>query len=217
MANKQTPATAAIRNGRPVLLQRRTDLRGQRTKLAIQNAFIELAKQRGFNAVSVRDVAKQAMINRATFYRYYKDKYYLAEDLFKNAVRTVEVSIGPRVFSKQSELNRALGEKRAHAAWQSLFEHFAANSQIYGPLLGGNGSAWFLEQMRQDLMNSFKRIQRTHQSEVPIEVAQCFFASAIIGITYFWLRHGMKYSASQMAAWFRLIAFRGYIGVIAGL
>jgi hypothetical protein len=143
--------------------------------------------------------------------------YFLAEEIFKKALHEVDASIGPRIFLRQEDLDRALAEKRAQAAWTGLFEHFAANSRIYGPLLGGKGSAWFMERMRQDLMSAFKRIHRMRQTGVPVEVARCFFASAIIGITYFWLKGGMKYSTSQMATWFRLIAYKGYMGMLAGL
>jgi AcrR family transcriptional regulator len=191
--------------------------RAQRTRIFIQNAFTELAGKRGFNNVSVQDIAKQAMINRATFYKYYKDKYYLAEEMFKSALHKVDGAIGPRVFRRQSDLTQALADKRAQAAWAGLFEHFASNSRIYGPLLSGKGSAWFLERMREDLIKSFKRIHRTQQGVVPIDVARCFFASAIIGITYFWLEGGMRHSAAQMATWFRFMAYKGYMGVIAGL
>jgi hypothetical protein len=69
----------------------------------------------------------------------------------------------------------------------------------------------------EDLIKSFKRIHRTRQSVVPSEVARSFYASALIGITYFWLKHGMRYSPAQMATWLRLMVHRGYMGVIAGL
>lgn len=94
----------------------------------------------------------------------------------------------PELSRLHSDLTQAFADKRAEAAWTELFEHFASNSHIYASLLNGKGSAWFLDRMRQDLMDSFKRIRRTHKSIVPVEVARCFFASATIGVTYFWLK-----------------------------
>jgi AcrR family transcriptional regulator len=217
MDKRQSQQSAAIHNGAHELTRRRTDFRSRRTRVFIQQAFIALAEKRGFNRVSVQDIAKQAMINRATFYRYYRDKYYLAEDILKSALHKMDAAIGPRIFHQQSDLAQALAEKKAEAAWTGLFEHFASNSRIYTSLLSGKGSAWFLDRMRQDLIESFKRIHRTHKSIVPVEVARCFFASATIGVTYFWLKGGMKYPAAQVATWFRLIVYKGYVGTIAGL
>jgi AcrR family transcriptional regulator len=217
LGKRQSQTSVAIRNSGSGMAPYKTNLRAQRTRVFIQNAFTELAAKRGFNSVSVQDIAKQAMINRATFYRYYKDKYYLAEAIFKSALHKVDVAIGPRVFRHEHDLIYALADEGAQAAWAGLFDHFSSNSGIYGPLLSGKGSAWFLERMREELMKSFKRIHRTRQSVVPIEVARCFFASATIGITYFWLKGGMRHSAAQMAAWFRLMMYKGYMGVIAGI
>jgi AcrR family transcriptional regulator len=44
----------------------------------LQEALIELAAERGFDAIAVGDIARRAGVNRATFYRHYQDKYDLA-------------------------------------------------------------------------------------------------------------------------------------------
>jgi len=217
MVNRQSQPTVSIRNGRPVLSTRNADLRSLRTKLHIQTALMELAKRRGFNAVSVQDISKQALISRVTFYRYYKDKYYLAQEIFKSALRKLEALLRPLVIQKQSDLAQALAESKFQVAWTSLFEHFAANSRIYEPLLGGTGSAWFLEGMRAELANFFRRIHRIQRGVVPVEYARCALAGAIVALAYFWLKGGMKASPAQVASWFRIIAYEGYIATIAGL
>ncbi len=217
MVNRQAQATVSIRNGRPVLSTKNENLRGRRTKFLIQGALMELAKRRDFNAISVQDVAKQAMISRVTFYRYYRDKYYLAEEIFKSALRELDASLGPLVIQKESDLDEALAKSTFQVAWTNLFEHFAANSRIYEPLIGGKGNAWFLERMRAHLTNFLKRIRRTHESAVPAGAARCALASAIIGLIYFWLEGGMKFPPSQVASWFRIMAYRGHVAAIAGL
>ncbi|KRK87659.1 TetR family transcriptional regulator [Lentilactobacillus sunkii] len=60
-----------------------TDLRTKRTDRAIQQAFIQLVNQEGFQHVTVTDIATEAMINRQTFYKHYVDKYALAETMIK--------------------------------------------------------------------------------------------------------------------------------------
>ncbi|QLL70907.1 TetR/AcrR family transcriptional regulator [Lactobacillus sp. 3B(2020)] len=57
------------------------DLRTQRTKKAIVDAFVMLVNQHGFLTETVTEIAKRAMINRQTFYNYYEDKYDLARRL----------------------------------------------------------------------------------------------------------------------------------------
>jgi Transcriptional regulator len=62
-------------------MQNKTDLRVVKTKKAIENALIELLKEKKFEAITVQEIVDTAMINRKTFYVYYHDKYDLLEQL----------------------------------------------------------------------------------------------------------------------------------------
>jgi AcrR family transcriptional regulator len=53
------------------------DLRVRRTRMMIEKAFGELLEEKGFQAVTIQDIAERAMVNRATFYDHYQDKYEL--------------------------------------------------------------------------------------------------------------------------------------------
>jgi len=55
------------------------DLRVRRTRQAIEKAFLELLAERDFQAITVQDIADRAMVNRATFYDHFTDKYVLFE------------------------------------------------------------------------------------------------------------------------------------------
>src|SRR5262245_10990601 len=61
------------------------DVRAKRTEKLLLSALIELTVQKGFAAVTVSDLTKEAGINRATFYRHYQDKF----DLLNHYARTV--------------------------------------------------------------------------------------------------------------------------------
>ena len=59
--------------------QGKEDLRVRRTRKLLQTALMELTIQKGFETVTVKDICEQAMVNRATFYRHYADKYDLLD------------------------------------------------------------------------------------------------------------------------------------------
>src|SRR5215813_8943534 len=61
------------------------DLRVRRTRKSLMQALIELTIEKGFSAITVQDIADRAMVNRATFYRHYLDKYDLL-DQYMNGV-----------------------------------------------------------------------------------------------------------------------------------
>ena len=54
-----------------------TDIRTIRTQKLIMDSFKELLNHKSFEAIRVSDISNAAEINRATFYNYYTDKYYL--------------------------------------------------------------------------------------------------------------------------------------------
>ena len=54
-------------------------LRVRRTRKLLQQALIEGTVEKGFAALTVRDITERAMVNRSTFYRHYLDKYDLLE------------------------------------------------------------------------------------------------------------------------------------------
>lgn len=54
------------------------DLRVIRTHALIKNALIDLLKTQEFEKISVQDIVEKAMVNRATFYKYYSGKSDLA-------------------------------------------------------------------------------------------------------------------------------------------
>ena len=55
------------------------DPRIRRTRLLLQDALVRLLKKKGFDEISVQDIAEEATINRATFYDHYPDRYALLE------------------------------------------------------------------------------------------------------------------------------------------
>lgn len=59
----------------------REDLRVVKTRANIQNTFVRLLTQKGFQHVTVQDILDAALINRTTFYRHYDSKYDLADKM----------------------------------------------------------------------------------------------------------------------------------------
>lgn len=59
-------------------MSEKQDLRVIRTHKLIRNALIELLKNHEFEKISVQEIIELAMVNRATFYKYYSGKSDLA-------------------------------------------------------------------------------------------------------------------------------------------
>ncbi|MBB6729621.1 TetR/AcrR family transcriptional regulator [Cohnella zeiphila] len=61
------------------------DPRVLRTRQLIKDAFGDLLQRKGFDAITIKDIAQRATINRATFYAHFEDKYALLEEITEQA------------------------------------------------------------------------------------------------------------------------------------
>ncbi|MGN1400024.1 MAG: TetR/AcrR family transcriptional regulator [Bacillus sp. (in: firmicutes)] len=69
------------------------DRRIRYTKKVIKEAFIGLLEQKPINKITVTELCEQCEINRATFYRYYKDVYDLLDKLKYQFVSELKAAI----------------------------------------------------------------------------------------------------------------------------
>ena len=62
-------------------MTKKVDLRVKRTNKLITQAFIKLLRSKTFDKITINDISDEAMINRATFYSHFKDKFDLFEQI----------------------------------------------------------------------------------------------------------------------------------------
>ncbi len=68
----------------------KTDLRIIKSKKAIKNAFLELTKEKGYNNITITDIAEKALINRKTFYMHYDTKQALYDEICNELIALLD-------------------------------------------------------------------------------------------------------------------------------
>lgn len=66
--------------------KKKLDPRVARTRHSIISAFINLSEKKDFEEITVKDITEKAMVNRATFYNHFLDKYDLMEQALEEEV-----------------------------------------------------------------------------------------------------------------------------------
>jgi AcrR family transcriptional regulator len=202
-----------------------TDLRVRRTQANLREALLDLIEEKGFDAVTVGDIAERAMVNRATFYRHYPDKYALVTGIFEEAVNQMlrEVPL-PKHLEASTSVSSApikMAEQLdvALAVWLALFEHLARHARLYRVMLGKRGSSWFAAQVRDSFAQAI--LQRARilstlglrvgapdaQNAAPLEFVIMCLANWFVGMLSWWMENGMSYSPQQMASWSVRVAY----------
>lgn len=59
--------------------EQKTDPRIRRTRQLLQQALMDLLKEKSFQTITVQDIAERATVNRVTFYDHFEGKYALLE------------------------------------------------------------------------------------------------------------------------------------------
>jgi AcrR family transcriptional regulator len=178
------------------------DLRVRRTRKLLQKALLEAASEKGFAHVTVGDIAERAMVNRATFYRHYEDKYDLLRQYMEELSGMID-SEG-RTSAKDG-LDRSADSLPAGLV--NLYRHIQANKDFYRVMLGNQGDPAFCAQSFRDFIErGLRRILagQTHQANPdgpPIDLTVSYLLSAGVGAIVWWLESEQSYSPEQMADW----------------
>lgn len=102
------------------------DLRIKKTKTNLINAFIELRSRKAIEKITIKELTKRAMMNKATFYRHYKDIYDLSESIEDNLIDSCLASIpDPDILFDEN------GFFQLNAA-------FYSNKELFGIIFSGS-------------------------------------------------------------------------------
>ena len=183
--------------------RRMSDLRVRRTQKLLREALVELIEERGFEALTVGEIAARAMVSRAAFYRNYQDKYDLVEQIFAEAMSALRDAVGE------------LGEEHPAEIWVRFFEHIADYERLYRALLGGKGSPWFVRKMRASLAELVSARGRVphgpsasdHPAHTfPDDFVPDLVAALFVEAITWWLEHGRPYTPAEIARRSSLLA-----------
>jgi len=99
------------------------DRRTERTRQALDDAFVKLMFERGYELLSVADIIEAANVGRSTFYEHYTGK----EELLRQTVT--------RPFTKLASL---VGGAVTVAELVALLEHFLEHGKLTRTLMNGS-------------------------------------------------------------------------------
>lgn len=185
------------------------DLRVQRTRKLLREALIDLTMEKGFATLTIHDIAERAMVNRATFYRHYEDKYDLAMDTIAGVLAELQIPKEPLPLDTHGHLFNEPSPALVH-----LFEHLAEHAKFYHLMLSKDTFPQletrvhtYVEQLMRHRLTAFG--YNPERARLPFELCISAMVSTAIGVIKWWLEQRMPYTAQQMALWLPQINFLG--------
>jgi len=172
------------------------DPRIARTRRTLQEALLDLARERELDTISVADIAERAGVNRSTFYQHYSDKETLLADALDAVAAEAGASL-PVMTVPTETAPRALVE---------YLRHVESNAALYRSALGPNGSPVVIERLRDRV----ERLVEHHLAGaeegmpfvgLPVDVVAAGITGSLIGVIRAWLEREPRPSAEVAADW----------------
>lgn len=177
---------------------------------AIDQAIVVLLEKKTFENITIQDISSEAMINRGTFYTYYKDKYELIESYQESMMNDIEQLLYKNITGssfKDVEENR-LKETILHL-FQYLEEHRSRVLVIANSL----GSAELAKYFSQHMFDFYKVKSREFGVELDSEIFTdyliTYVTNAHIGILLKWLKEGCTESIEEMTMFIETFTIKG--------
>ncbi len=158
---------------------------------------MKLLVEKGFEKITISDIAERANINRGTVYLHYVDKF----DLLDKCIETyTELLLHHCANSADTNLNAS--------AFQSVFEYLEKNFTIYKLLLCNEGFGFFRSRLYATIAqtavtevisikpenNAFSNGATTH-----------FLTSGFIGVLEWWINNSMPCNVQEITEQFMFL------------
>lgn len=171
------------------------DRRVKRTQKALARALIALTLEKGYEAITIREITDHAEIGYATFFRHYRDKEALLEDV---------------LFVVLEELTALLQfpmNDTDHAVTGTfIFSYVQEHNELVRVLLSSHKSSDMARKIVEAGTQSvFSQNAPLAEGLVPPEIAAHHLITSTISLLQWWLEHQMPYPPEQMGAIYKVL------------
>jgi AcrR family transcriptional regulator len=168
----------------PPLVTTTTDARMVRTRAAMRKALLALLERKQLDQITVRDIAAEAKIGYATFFRHHESKWELLTDVAEEEIGRLMALGVPLLVTRGSALALCRYVREHRAIWSAL-------------LTGGAAGAMREEFIRQAIQHGASQVQES--SWLPVELGAIYGVSATVEILAWWLRQPEDFSVERIA------------------
>jgi AcrR family transcriptional regulator len=187
------------------------DRRARRTRQALHRALIGLILERGYDGLTVADIADRANVGRSTFYAHFTDKDDLMRGAAGNLKSIVMREHAALVTDSEPPEARILGFSRF------MTPHLYEQRRLFHAMMKGAAGQIVLEVMGQ-VLRDIVSAELAAMADRPLakaarETAVQFIVGGYIAVLTRWLERGAKEKPEVIEAQFRALA----LGSIRGL
>lgn len=196
-------------------MTKKTDLRVKRTQKMIVEAFVYLVEEKGYDSVTIQEIADRAMINRATFYAHFKDKQNLYEQIFDFAIEafTSVLESDQLVFGKRIRI------KKIELTLTQIYVNIHKNKSFFLTIMDGSSNellrkklAYILYEKYADIFSQLKITE--NDIEVPMDFIIEYMTSIFVGTLHWWITSDTDMTPNHLARLVIKLVGNGHLTVL---
>jgi AcrR family transcriptional regulator len=182
-------------------MSQQQDRRIRKTRRAVEDAVINLINRMELEEITVGDITDEADIHRTTFYKHYRDKDDLVDQLLIRAAAELT-----DLCKFHIEHQGPIVPSEAPPSLVTVFELIEERKDFYRHLFGPNAPALFVERFRiGNEANAVEIFQHRSESipapDVPASLRARSAAVIIYAAVSWWIENGLATPARAMADW----------------
>ena len=170
------------------------DRRIQRTRGLLRRALMELILEKGYDAITIQDIADRANLGRTTFYLHYQSK----DDLFLEHHEGFATGFYLGAYAR-AEL---LGDQPS-TMFIRFLDELRANRDLYFKIAGAKDFSQLIDRVRQQVATNLEASLRAAypdaESAIPFQFLAQYIAGAQISFVTWWLEARNDYTAEEVA------------------
>jgi AcrR family transcriptional regulator len=187
--------------------KRREDRRIQRTRQVLQQAFVDVVREKGealrslwemekgFAATSIQEITARANVNRGTFYLHFTDKYMLADAVVRERFHQQLASVLPPEPRWDSKTLRLLIQAVLNAL-EKKYHHQHQPSLVLAPMV----EQAVHEELTELLLTWLEEARRgERRGGEPLETIASVVSWAMFGTAIQWSKEETMVSSEEMA------------------
>lgn len=179
-------------------MEKKVDLRIEKTYLALYNAFTFLLEEKRFEYITLNELCDRAMIRRTTFYKHFADKYEYLSFYMKETSASLRDQLPPDIINNNSQdyfLYMCRELLRFIEKHNKMVKNIVT-SNMFPVLING-----LAEQITDDMLQALKKMSAPQNMKTAqLEDIAAFYAGGIVNLLRLYLNRGNEIDENAFVA-----------------
>lgn len=174
------------------------DLRIIRTRKLLSNTLLDMMEEESIEKISVIDLCNKAMVNRATFYAHFEDKYHL----LSFALEELKDDLYAK-FTKDTKLttpNETINSVMIMAV-DFFFDQHNHIANIIRNNRGGKVVSTIQDSIAHSIKYQLSKYKDTYEIKIPLQLIASFIAGGMLNTALWCIDNPEKYSKEEFVAY----------------